>query len=287
LKKLVINLATRGRADLCIETLQRTLPNIAEQNTLLIVSLDHDDPESIKKLQLFALDHKNLIVDVRKREDSFGEKYNRMLEWDADVYMGMVDYGPQVTPGFDKIILEASQLWPDGIGAVYAHYMPNGSFTCLNAATKTLVQKMGFYYPPWFPYWFVDHWFDDICRMTDRYCYVPIKVDILKRPGTQDRRDCAFWATLFDALYLRRRKQAVSIINDPEFQEPEWRKKVLISRIPLVEHRSRLVNDSVRNLSIEPVTGIPDDERYTRIKATGKALLRELIAELEQTEERA
>src|SRR6185437_11835202 len=103
---LTILLATRGRPDLCCETLEITLRNIALPSTKLVVAMDKDDPQTVDKLSLFALDHPNIKLSVEQREDSLGEKYDRALRYPAQVYLPMVDYAPHVTPGFDAIICE-------------------------------------------------------------------------------------------------------------------------------------------------------------------------------------
>jgi len=288
--KLTINLATRGRPDLCIETLERTLPNISLHSTKLMVSCDRDDPNTVLALSTYVVDHPNVVLSIRDREDSLGEKYNRALEQPADVYLMMVDYAPHVTPAFDKKILEAASLFPDNIGVVY-NRLANASFPEINAVTHGLAKKMGFIYPPWFPYWFVDHWLDDMARLIDRISFADVKLDRIKRPGTQDLRDVTFWATFFDALYLRRRKCAREIIESDDFLDPPWRKQMSLAHFPLIEFRSRWVNDGVRADAkrIEACAGksLPDEERYARIKTRALELMKELIPDITAEQENA
>jgi hypothetical protein len=54
----------------------------------------------------------------------------------------MVDYVAFVTPGFDERVLEAAEVFPDGIGVVYNH-LANLSFPFMNAVTKGYVEKPG------------------------------------------------------------------------------------------------------------------------------------------------
>lgn len=284
--RLTINLATRGRPRLAVETIERTLPNIELPDTLLMVSVDGDDEQSVESLTCYALDEPRVKVSIRPREDSLGEKYSRALHLTpADVYLAMVDYAPHVTPGFDRLILEAAALFPDNIGVVY-NPLANASFPGINGITHGLAVKMGFIYPPWFPYWFVDHWLDDIARLINRISFAMVEIDTSKRPGTQDLRDLRFWTTLFDALHLRRRRMAQEIIRSAEFEEPTWRKELSLRHFPLIESRSKWVNDCMREnvVGIESGAGrsLPDEARYARVKARGVALMKELIVELEQ-----
>lgn len=280
---LTINLATRARPAMCIETLEKTLPNIVLPSTKLMVSIDHDDAQTIAALTKFAKSHPKIILSVKQREDSLGEKYNRALaDHPADVYLPMVDYAPHVTPGFDQMIVDAAGIFPDNIGVVY-NELANASFPGINGITHGLAAKMGFLYPPWFPYWFVDHWLDDIARMINRIAYVEVKLDRLKRPGTQDCRDLKFWTILFDMLYLRRRECAHSIILSRDFMEPHWRKRLSLAHHPLIEFRSRWVNDGMRQdpagIEVHGSKGIPDEERYVRIKQRAQQLMGELLPE--------
>ena len=192
----------------------------------------------------------------------------------------MADYAPHVTPGFDTKILEAAAMFPDNIGVVYNH-MANLSFPQINGVTHGLVKKMGYFYPPYFPYWFVDHWIDDIVKLIGRISVADVWLDVSQRPGTHDRRDVAWWATFFDAGVVHRRNLARSIIESDDFLEPEWRKKLLLGNHHiLIEERSKMTNDSARQTQWHKAPEAVD-ERYKRIKAVAQGLLREWLPELE------
>jgi hypothetical protein len=277
---LSILLTTRNRPELLRWTVETTAPNIREPDTRLIIAVDEDDTPETKATALELQDYGCVEVSIMPREDTLGAKVNRVLTIaPADVYLHMADYRPHLTPGFDTKILEAASLFPDNIGVVYSH-MANLSFPEISAVTSGLVKHMGYLYPPYFPYWFVDHWLDDIARLIGRIAVADVETDGTRRPGTGDRRDVAWWATFFDAGVLHRRQMAHAIINSDEFQEPEWRKQILRTHHPLIEERSKMINDSARTtrwqFSPEAV-----DERYRRAKSAAQALLREWIPELE------
>ncbi len=278
---LSILLTARSRPELLRWTVETTLQNIREHDTKLIIAVDADDtPETIAAAEELELRSSCIQASILPREDTLGAKVNRVLRVaPADVYLHMVDYRPHLTPGFDTKILEAASLFPDGIGVVYSH-MANLSFPEINAVTAGLVQRMGYFYPPYFPYWFVDHWLDDIARLIGRIAVADVKTDGSRRPGTGDRRDTAWWATFYDAGVIHRRKMAHAIINSADFQEPEWRKKLLLSHHPLIEERSKMINDSARTTRWQIPPEAPDD-RYRRAKSAAQALLREWIPDLE------
>lgn len=269
---LAIGLATRGRPELLRRTLEMTLPNVGDESTRLAVLADDDD----ETMRGFEFDDPRVMLNVAPREDALGEKFNRVLRIaPADVYMVMVDYAPHVTPGFDKRICASAGLFPDGIGVVYSH-LANLSFPLLNAVTARWAEITGGIYPGYFPYWFTDHWLDDLARMTDRIACADVHVDVIKRPGTQGMREPGFWAVFYDSLMFERRKIAERIIDSLE--EPVWRKAVMRSRMHLVDERSRILNNIVRGI---PGTDTTTDERYLRAKARAMVKLKEIAAELE------
>lgn len=276
---LTIALATRGRAGLLKKTLERTMPNVKRPDTRLIVMADDDDRE------MDGFSFPGVEIDRRPRPATVGEKYNRQIALapESSVYMGMVDYVAHITPGFDQKILDAASLFPDGIGVVYNH-MANLSFPFLNAVTKGYVEKVGSFYPEHFPYWFIDHWLDDIARMIGRIAVAQVDIQIDYKPPTQSMREPAFWATLFDAMCDERRKIAFSIIDSPDFQESEWRKKLLKNSHTLILERSQMINSIVRTMDgLDKTT----DERYLALREKGIAFMRGRIAELEEQERRA
>jgi hypothetical protein len=279
--KLAINLASRNRPQLLYDTVMRTASQIRNPDTVFMVSADADDQPTIDMmmpLDKLAGGPRLIEVDIRQREDTIAAKWNRVVENnpDADVYMLMCDDGPIITPGFDEAIIEAASIFPDGIGCVY-NRLDNMSFPGIQAPTRRLVELMGDeIYVPLFPYWFVDHWLDDIARMTDRISYCDVEHDCdTNRPPTMEMREPGWWATFFDACYLRRREIARRIIDATD--EPQWRKDLLHRNHPIVEQRSKIINDCVRGdrgLAAYAAKNAPD-ERYNRVRAAAVALLRD------------
>jgi hypothetical protein len=271
---LTIILATRNRPELLTETVERTLPNMVYADTKLVIAIDHDDEKTIKAAAKFT--DERVIPDVRKREDSLGEKYNnRMAVCPADVYLAMVDYAPHIIMGFDAKIQDAAQQFPDRIGAV-TNRLANLSFPEINAVTHDMAKLMGGMYPGVFPYWFVDHWFGDIAQMVGRDFVADVQIDTKKRPGTMEMREPAFWGTVYDVMAPERRRIASRILAVTR-DEP-WRKQMLMSAWPRIEQRSKWINDQVRSMGSALVA---QDERYLRARAVGAAILRTRLAELE------
>jgi len=273
---LTVNLITRGRPDRLVKTLDGTLPLLEDPATTFVVSVDEDDQATLDVLYSFD----RIVVDCRPREDALGSKWNRGLDYPADVYFGLADYNPVLTQGFDRKILEAASLFPDGIGVVYSN-MANFSFPTGQGVTHGLVEKLGWMYPPLFPYWFVDHWIDDIAKLIDRISFADVQVNFIDaKPPTQESRELGFWATFYDMMRLMRRAQARSIIDSDDFQEPEWRKEILRRHYPLHEYRSQWINNHVRDMP--QGAHVSGGERYDRLRAQAVEMMQAAWPALEK-----
>ena len=292
--KLVITLATRGRPAQLIDTINKSMSNWTDPNTIMQVQLDADDVESIQTLNQSAPhawfvgpNGPRVQINLQPREDTIAAKWNRAMALPADLYLVAADDDPYVTPGYDTKLLEAASLFEDKIGMVYGH-MANASFSGLVAPTAKLVQKLGYIQPEYFPYWFVDHWTDDLARLIDRISVADVRTDQSKVGKTQEMREPAWWATFFDAGYLYRRKLAHAIIDSPEFVESEATKARIKTQHIRVEFYSRWINDNVRAQSSQFEWANRHlslaDERYQRVKAKAVAMVPQLLDGMEAQE---
>jgi hypothetical protein len=278
---LTLNLITRGRPDRLLDTVKQTAPMLARADTVYMISVDDDDRPTLGVVDRLKAIDRRVMVNIKPREDAIGDKWSRVLEVPASLYLIQGDYRPYVTPGFDQIFLDAGALFPDGIGGVYSR-MDNFSFPAVFALTHRLVQKLGYFMPSVFPYWFVDHWIDDILRMIGRIAFADVSLSgLMQKPETQERRDIALWTTFFDCQRLVRRETARRLIDDPDFMEPEWRKQLLRAAFPLQEYRSQWINDTVR-AAFAAARPTADDggPRYARMKQKALAMITELKSEL-------
>lgn len=282
--KLVISLATRGRPQQLIETIAKSVCNLTHPETLFIVQADQDDQGTVGMFynaisQGLRPAAGQLAISVMPREDTIAAKWNRALQVPADLYLVAADDDPYITPGYDTKLLDAAARFSDGIGMVYGH-MANASFSGVVAPTRGLVDKLGYIFPEYFPYWWVDHWTDDIARMIGRISFADVRTDQSKAGKTQEMREPGWWATWFDAAYQMRRQAARNIILSNDFDEPGWKKEMLLSCAPIIEARSRWINDNVRAQSrqLEGWSGLnPADERYQRIKAKAVGAIPSLL----------
>jgi hypothetical protein len=228
-----------------------------------MVQVDDDDQETLDLIKAGGFDAR-VVFNVAPREDTVAAKWNRALQQDADVYTCMGDDDPLMTPQADEKILHAAGLFPDGVGVVYGH-LANASFSGVISFTKRMTDWLGYIQPEFFPFWFCDHWTDDIARMTGRIAFADVRSDQSRAGLTQERRETGWWATWFDANYMVRRNHADRIIE--QLDEPGWRKEILHSHAPLIEFRSRWINDNVRmNARNFDLFELKKPERYLRVK---------------------
>jgi len=290
--KLAISLATRGRPQQLVNTIKRSIVNWTDPNTVMYVQADDDDQATYDAIKNGNLNHDQVRLSVKPREDTIAAKWNRIMSQvpDADVYSIAADDDPYTTPGYDSKILEAAKLFPDGVGMVYGA-MANLSFTGSLSMTNKMAKRLGYVQPEYFPYWFCDHWTDDVAKMIGRISYADIKTDQSSVGKTQELREPAWWATFFDAMYLVRRREARGLIDSPDFAGEEWQKELLRNNHPLIEQRSRGVNESVRQTArqLEGWSGLTlKEERYQRVRQKAAAMVPGLLADPEMlSQERA
>lgn len=283
---LAISLATRGRPYRVVETINRSIANWTNPNTVMWVMCDNDDPKTVELAGRWG---DRVRFSSMSREDTIAEKWNRIVkhEPNAHLYLVAADDDPYITPGYDQKLLDASMVFPDQIGMVYGH-MANASFSGVVAPTRRLVELMDDkIFPEYFPYWFVDHWTDDVARLIGRLAFADVRTDQSNPGKTQEMREPGWWGTYFDALYLVRRRQAHAIINHPSFDSPPWLKQLLLTHHPLIEYRSRWINESLRaqNSQMMQWSGLTNtDERYLRKKSEAVALLPSILAEMPEVE---
>ena len=284
MKKLVISLPTRGRPQQLLDTIRRSTANLVLPNTVLMVQVDADD-KATKQAVAVALDSGKLdqrvTLSVRPREDTVAAKWNRALSIPADLYLVDADDAPFITPGYDAKLLEAAAKFPDGVGMVYGH-MANASFSSAVAPTAKLCELMGNrIFPEYFPYWFVDHWTDDVAKLIGRISFADVRTDQAAVGKTMELREPAFWATWFDAAYKMRRREAEHILTESGVEQAGW-DYYWINR-EFIEHRSRWTNHHVRMQAkqLEGWSGLTlQDPRYQRVKQKALDMVPGLLAKM-------
>lgn len=269
-------IASRGRPAMLADTIHLQLRHAVRADTRIVVALDRDDV--LVEGAVLNFDHR-VLSSVAAREDSLGAKYNRCAaQYRADVYALGSDDVVFPTPGWDQKLQDAAELFTDGLGLIYFGKIP-GVFQPGIAITQRLIDAMGYFCVPYFPYWWHDTWPDEIGHMIGRIVHADVAVEC--RQGMQGTsrgvRDIAYWARFFDETRPLRRAIAERVIAQSD--DAPWRKRQLRQRMPDMEQalaqRNAGLRDPARAQQLEAHYGFdaPEDERYRRIKANAEALL--------------
>lgn len=284
---LTLIIATRERPERLVKMLDQTAPNIKRGDTKVLICVDDDDKETIAALgKVIEKDDPNIVVSVKPREDTRGEKYDRALtEAPNFLYVPAHDSCPCLTPGFDEILIKKAKLFPDGIGVVHSPMIHKGTFPpAWQGMTAKWVEKVGYIYNPDYPFWFIDHEVHDLARMVGRYFLANIHIEP-DHPGKTIRlHDLLFWCGYYDLMALERRAKARAIIDSPDFLTPDWQKADLRENYLKFENEGRRINNSVRkdaaDIEARRGLGTPTDEGYLRAKARAEQKLSNLLEAL-------
>lgn len=244
--RLSINFGSRGRPEHLVKTITQVMPMVSRDDTRVLVCIDDDDQPSIDAIKLLPKDDR-IAVSVKPREDSRGAKIDRALtEAPADLYMTGHDMAPIFTPAFDQKVINAARVFEDGIGVVLGP-MANTNFPSAQIVTQGWVDLVGHIYCHDYPFWFIDHELDDLCRMTGRYVFTDIKIgtELAFRPRKTTRlRDLVFWMDYYDMARFRRRATANKIINAIDI--PDAEKMIRATWYEMVEKRSLDLHANLR-----------------------------------------
>lgn len=271
-------IASRGRPDELEKTIAETFDRAMAYDTHIALALDDDDPAKYPRGDASCR---------APREPSLGAKYNRAAS-NADpatslFMIGADDVSPE-TMGWDERLLGAAAQFGDGIGVVY--FGPNTGPFCLPegyALTKGWIDQVGFFCPPYFPYWWHDTWIDELARMTGRFVWADVQWN--KHGATSDKaagtyrttrmREVCWWAEFFDLTRPMRIETAMRMIE--KLDNPPWLKSQLLSELPGVALALERRNSNLRangwNYEQEYSSETGADLGYDQIKAEAVAML--------------
>lgn len=201
------------------EKLVRSLLDTARGDPRLeiLLAFDDDDAEGRE----FALKHpatgegslgtKNFLWP---RPVTLGDKLNRLaLEAKGDILWFIANDYTMETPGWTELFRMVCAELPNGIGGVpFPHDDLHPDHAAFPILTRAMLKAVGYYMPMWFPYWFVDTWWDELGIMTGTKREIPV---VVKHQGERGKSnglvDLTFWATVFEETRLLRTGDALNI----------------------------------------------------------------------------
>lgn len=274
---LSVLILSRNRPDILQETLASLILNAANVENLIEqsgrlsihVGIDEDDGETRSVMSNWPL----VKWRVGSRPTTIGEGYNHLWrETKANFYLVWSDDKIIETQGWDEILL-------GGMGEGFMGYIPDpdhsrGAVTQY-ALPGVWAAQAGYVAVEWFPYWFIDTWWDHVAAMIGNKRALPISMrQNPKAPGTTGMRDLSFWARFFQETEEERVSLASKIRNMIFAADDERRRLSLAQQ----EHWRKVTAGNMINLElaeeIEAVKshGAPSD-RYEMAKARACAFL--------------
>lgn len=208
--KLSVILPTRGRPDGAQRAIESILDTASRPDHVeILLGTDADDMASDP--QAIAAGCAQVSWRMAPREKTLGHLFNALVaRTSGEAVLVAYDDCVYATPGWDEETRAAVLVAPQGLGVIFAHDHQCGRHhTSMPVLTRKMVDfalaHQGFVYPPWFPFWFHDTWWDEISDLSG-YKH-PLDWEITCPDGkgeTHNLRDIPFWLDLFEGFRPRR-----------------------------------------------------------------------------------
>ena len=277
--KINVCIPTRNKAEYLPKFVPMGLEHSVLPDTRFVIGCDEDDETVLDSLAKLPKSDK-IIVSRAPREDALGAKYNRVAAaYDADIYVMAVDDVGINTPGWDKLLVETSRLFTDGIGVIGFGVDPGCYVPQFLALTRRYVELNGFFMPPYFPFWWHNTWTYEVSELTGRMLPCPIQIVYPQALPPAPRRDIGFWAKFFDETRPLRAEVADRIMA--ETNDQPWFKHLQLKARPFVLDqqlkRGAVLRDPNFVLAVETQESLPEalDERHKRLKEQAMDILLE------------
>ncbi|CAG0972074.1 hypothetical protein BURK1_01278 [Burkholderiales bacterium] len=284
-RRIALLLPTRGRP----ASLRRIVDSIAAtaakpDELVIVVGVDDDDDATLDLSARFRPDVP-VLWSVGPRELTLGRLWNRLAAADhgCDVLAMVSDDYVMETPGWDDQYRGAAAGMPMGYGTAWPHdtlHVPG--FCTAPVITRRMMERMGFFVPPWFPYWFHDTWLEEMGAFVA--CRLPLAARIVAPDGrgaTLNMRDLAFWAAFFESTRRLRMSLAERMIDEMYAERRPLQASLKFSMHGVAmfyARRNAPLADTRRAAMLERRHGAPDDPgpRYLEARREAEALLASL-----------
>jgi hypothetical protein len=218
-RRIALLLPSRRRP----QSLRRAIDSIGATaarpaDVVAVVGVDDDDDETLELAECFR-PPVPVLWSRGPREITLGRLWNRLAAADhgCDVLAMSCDDYAMETPGWDDNYRQAAAIMPSGYGTAWPTdaLVGDPDYCTAPVITRRMMDRMGFFVPPWFPFWFHDTWLEEMGAYVA--CRLPLASRIVAPDGrgdTQNMRDVAFWAQLFDATRGMRVRLATEMIDE-------------------------------------------------------------------------
>ena len=242
----------------------------------ILVAIDDDDEAWADSDVLLIAP--NLRVFRWPRPITLGEKLNALFaEARGSLIWFLSNDTIVTTPGWPGRFRAASARLPNGIGVMSPRDALHPGHASYFALTRRMVDSVGFFAPPWFPYWWLDSWWSDIGFMAGQLHEVDIEV---RHPDGRGRchgiADVTWWAEFYRETHALRYRDANNLAGIAHGRDTAAHKEVL-QQLPMrgLECLRRVAHQSPPEFAREweARADSPPGPRYAEAKANAQALL--------------
>lgn len=244
----------------------------------VLVAIDDDD----EAFQRSPFTDPSARLLTGPRPATLGAKLNRLAEAArGEILWFIADDYVMDSPGWQEHFRAEVATLPGGIGVLYPHDELHDDHASFPLITRRMYETVGYFAPVWFPFWFVDTWWDEIgILLRSRRC-----IDVqVSAPGGRGRShelfDVAFWAQLFEdtrSMRMHDARALARVSGDAGGPGLDAMLRSLPARYARCAQRTQALRDPQRIAFWEnnqPLGARP--ERYLAIKAEGERLMRSL-----------
>lgn len=211
--KISVLLPTRGRP----EHLFRALQSLSTGDAEIIIGADSDDPALTEYGKLNAMSGRQCRKWlVHESFPTLAQKVNNLLSLaTGDVIFQMVNDMVVTEPDWCDRIRQAVSDNPDPT-IFYSFVGHDERKASLPILRRAMVEDLGWFCPPHYPFWWSDSHFTEIVRMSGKGCGIDLGVQHQEGVGgTQGIRDIAFWHRFFELTRAERIAYAEKLRGEP------------------------------------------------------------------------
>jgi hypothetical protein len=167
---------------------------------------------------------------------------------------------------------------PGGVGVLYPEDPLHGDHASFPLITRPMLETVGYLAPVWFPYWFVDTWWDEIGILLGHRRRIDVRVSAPEGRGrSHGVFDVAFWVQLFEDTRSLRVRDARALAEVA--QSTPALLAALPTRYARCVQRTAVLRDPGRIAFWEGHQTLgPPPASYQAVKAEGERLMAALRA---------
>lgn len=193
----------------CVASLMETAG--LDQHFEILVATDHDEPNKVAIQSVWS----GIRSFTGPRPPTLGEKLNVLArEAKGDILWFIAQDYEMVTPDWPEKFRAAVATLPNGVGVLYPKDALHADHAAFPLITRTMMETVGNFMPPFFPYWFIDTWWDEIGILLGVKQEIGVEV---KHQGDRGKShslvDLKFWAEVFDVTRHLRISDTVRLLR--------------------------------------------------------------------------